>query len=354
MSKDYTIEALLALVRGGLWEKEISLSDYGTIDYAKILLLAQEQADVGLVTAGLEHVLDVKVPKDILLQYVGYAVQLEHRNAAMNHFIEDIVTKMREQDIFALLVKGQGIAQCYERPSWRTSGDIDLFLNNTNYNKAKKFLGPLSSKSKKERRYSLEWGLNMDTWNVELHGSLRTGLSTRVDSVVDEVQRSVFNEGLFRSWQNNKTQVFLPAENEDVFIVFTHFIKHFYKEGGVKLRQMCDWCRLLWTYRDTIDTVLLEKRLRQSRLMREWKAFAAVAVDYLGMPIDAMPLYDEKMKWSKKAEKIIAYILKGGEWRRFEDTWRVSRIFPLNTFRFLPGILFNVNWLKIKERVFAS
>ena len=89
---------------------------YGEVDYAEVMRLAQEQAVVGLVTAGLEHVTDVKVPQVWALQFAGQTIQLEQRNKAMNQFIADLISKMREADIYTLLVKGQGIAQCYERP----------------------------------------------------------------------------------------------------------------------------------------------------------------------------------------------------------------------------------------------
>lgn len=75
---------------------------------------------------------DVKVPKEILLQFIGQSLQLEQRNQAMNIFIAEIVDKMRIEGIYTLLVKGQGIAQCYERPLWRASGDVDLLLSQDN------------------------------------------------------------------------------------------------------------------------------------------------------------------------------------------------------------------------------
>ena len=350
--RDSTVEVLFALVRAGLWEKDACLASYGDIDYYDVYQLSQMQAVEGLVTAGLEHVADVKVPKENVLSFIGIALQVEQRNKAMNQFIADTVASMKVADIYTLLVKGQGIAQCYERPLWRTSGDIDFFLSKDNYQKAKDYLLSRSISNKPERGFSKELGMSIGPWYVEIHGSLRTGLSSRVDKAIDSVQRKVFNEGDVRSWKNDETQVFLPGVDSDVFLVFTHFVKHFYKEGGVTLRQLCDWCRLLWTYRDNVDIQLLETRLRQAGLMAEWKGFAAVAVDCLGMPIDAMPLYGRDNKWSQKAERIIDFILKGGEWRKLHDTLLVARIFPLSTLRFTPGILFNVNWLKIKERLF--
>lgn len=307
---------------------------------------------IGLVAAGLEHVVDVKVPKEDVLHFVGLTLQEEQRNTAMNAFIARVVDKMREEDIYTLLVKGQGIAQCYERPLWRTSGDIDFFLSDTNYEKEKNHLLPLSSNNKPERVFSKELGMCIDSWYVEIHGTQRTGLSTRVDKVIDEVQRTVFYEGKVRSWINGNTIVFLPAPDEDVFFVFVHFVKHFYKEGGVSVRQLCDWCRLLWTYRDQIDVSLLENRLRKAGLMSEWRSFASLVVQYLGMPIEAMPLFNENYKLTRNTEKVLAFILKGGEWRRFKDTLAIGKIFPANTIRFLPGILMSVTWLKVKERYF--
>lgn len=349
--RNNTIEAFFALLRVGLWSdgnQEIRID--GTTDWNEVYQLAQEQSVQGLVLAGLEYS-GLKPPKELLLHWIGEVQLIELRNKSMNQYIADLVTKMRKTDIYTLLVKGQGIAQCYEKPQWRTPGDIDFFLSDTNYEKAKSFFKPLANDSKPERLYSKEIGFYVNSWLIELHGTLHTILSTRVDKSIDAVQRDVFYAGNVRSWYNGNTEIILPAADEDVFLVFTHFVKHFYKEGGVTLRQMCDWCRLLWTYKNSLNYRVLETRMRKAGLLSEWKAFGALAVEYLGMPVEAMLLYSEDKKWSKKAEKIVAFILKGGKWQRFKDTFRVGSIFPLNTFRFLPGIILGVNWLKIKERI---
>ncbi len=83
-----------------------------------------------------------------------------------------------------------------------------------------------------------------------------------------------------RSCLNGKTQVFLPEINCDVVYVFTHILQHFFK-GGIGLRQISDWCRLLWTYRDSLDHGLLESRIKNMGLMSEWKTFGSLAVTCL-------------------------------------------------------------------------
>lgn len=57
---------------------------------------------------------------------------IEQRNKGMNIFISELIDKLQKEDIYAILVKGQGIAQCYEKPLWRSSGDIDLLLSDSN------------------------------------------------------------------------------------------------------------------------------------------------------------------------------------------------------------------------------
>ena len=346
-----SISTFFALVRAGLWEKDVKLSQFGCVDLSEIYRLAEEQSVVGLVAAGLDHVVGVKLPKGDVLQFVGQALQLEQRNNAMNDFIAILIDKMRNAGIYSVLVKGQGVAQCYERPLWRSSGDVDLLLSDSNYEKARELLHSLSAVTMPYERYSKHLGMTIDSWLVEIHGTLRTGLSRRVDKAIDDVQKDVFYGGNVRLWNNGSTTVFLPAPDNDVFFVFTHFLMHFYREG-MNLRQICDWCRLLWTYRETINHKLLESRICKAGLMTEWKSFAALAVEYLGMSVEAMPYYDTKFK--NKGERLLKHILKGSPYNVICDTWAIFKIFPLQTLKFSPSIFLNVNRLKIKERLFGN
>ena len=336
---------------------------YGEVDYAEVMRLAQEQAVVGLVAAGLEHVADVKIPHIWALQFAGQTIQIEQQNMAMNQFIADLVAKMQDAQIHTLLVKGQGVAQCYERPLWRCSGDVDLLLSENNYQKANVFLSPLASIKKPESTYGKHISMTIDSWVVELHGTQQTELSSRIDRVIDDVQRDIFFQGNVRYWQDGNTQVFLPSPNNDVILVFTHFLKHFYK-GGVGLRQICDWTRLLWRYKETLNHSLLERILRNAGVMTEWKAFGAFAVEYLGMPAEAMPFYSSKAKWKRKARRIFDFLMDVGNFghnrdmsyfsskpyvvrkaisfgRRMRDLFRHARIFPVDSIRFLPRIIIN-------------
>lgn len=361
MDKNY--EAFLTLLRAGLWEKEVRLAPYGEIDFSSVLDLAEVQSVVGLLAAGIEHVVEGKPQKKDVLQFIGRTVQIEQQNLAMNYFIRVIVEKLREAGIYTVLVKGQGVAQCYERPLWRACGDVDFFLDDENYERAKGFLKPLAASVEEEYVWEKHLGMTIDPWVVELHGRLYSGLSARIERELDAVQRDTFEDGKVRIWKDGETEVPLLAVENDVFYVFTHILQHFYK-GGIGLRQICDWCRLLWTYRSEIDVEKLEGRLRRAGLMIAWKAFAALAVNDLGMPPEAMPMYDDAAKWSRKAELINTFVMSVGNFghnrdhsyfekypylirksvsfgRRVGDLVRHAQIFPIGSLRFFPSMLVN-------------
>ena len=317
MKFDSKHQAFFALVKAGLWEKDVLLSTFNKIEYQEINRLAEEQAVVGLVAAGLEHVTDVIVPKEDLLQFAGQALQLEQRNKAMNEFVAKIISLLRKNGVYVLLIKGQGIAQCYEKPLWRSCGDIDLLMDEKNYEKAKSVLMPLSISVEDEEKDRLHLGMVIDGWVVELHGTLYSRLKKSINKELRSLQEDTFNNGKVRVWINN-TDIYLPEPNNDLVFVFTHIIQHYFK-GGIGLRQICDWCRLIWRYHSELNIKILEERIKRMGLLSEWKVFASLVVNHLGMPENLMPLYDMAKKWKNKANRVMSFILKVGNFGHNRD-----------------------------------
>ena len=362
-SKDTT--TFFALLCAGLWETDVQLFSDSKVDFEVLFQMAEEQSVVGLVAAGIEHITDLKPQKKDVLQFIGRTVQLEQKNSAMNHFIGVLVGNMREKEINTLLVKGQGVAQCYERPLWRSCGDVDFFLDAENYEKAKKFLIPLAASVEKEYAREKHLGMTIDPWRVELHGTLYSGLSSKIEKELDDIYFDTFNRGSVRSWMDDNVKVFQLSVENELFYVFTHILQHFYK-GGIGLRQVCDWCRLISCYRDELDVAKLERRLNRAGLMSEWRAFGAFAVVYLGMLPEAVPFLnlDVVVNLKGKAERIKDFIMMSGNFghnrgrayfikypylvrkcisfgRRLGDLFRHSLIFPIDSLRFFPTLLIN-------------
>ena len=348
--------AFLSLLRAGLWGNgNLDLLIDGTTDWQEVYRFATVQSVLGLVIAGLEHS-DVKPPQSLLLQWIGEIQVIERRNKEMNTFVAELINKLRCADIYAILVKGQGVAQCYEKPLWRSSGDVDLLLDSMNYEKAKSLLIPMAEFVNEEDLKKKEVAITIKGVLVELHGNIPFAISKRVDVGIDDVLNEVFCRGKIKSWDCNGTQVFLPSPDNDVILVFTHFLHHFFIEG-VGLRQICDWCRLLFTYKDSLNYELLESRIRKMGLMSEWKAFYNLASRYLGMPALESELTIHDSRFDKKADRIMELVLESGNfghnkdlsyrtrysgltykivaaWRRLKDFASLIPVFPVDAPRF--------------------
>jgi len=356
-----TQEQFFELLRAGLFlDKEARILEHGSsVDWRGIYCLAEEQSVSGLVAAGIDTLpLSERPPQQVVLQFVGQTLQLEQRNKAMNAFVAKLIDKFRKEDVYTLLVKGQGIAQCYEQPLWRACGDIDLLLSPDNFEKASFVLDNYSRETSRETSKDIERKhreYHIDGWTVELHGTMHTNLSRGIDKWIDKVQEDVFYGGNVRSWLNDNTLVFLPSPDNDVIFVFTHILQHLFLEG-VGLRQICDWCRLLYTFRDKLDLRVLEDRIIRMGLMTEWKVFASLAVQYLGMPETAMPMFGSNVhEFKLEAARLMDFVLRVGNfghnrevewsngfkrrtsliWHRITDTVKLSFIFPLDAPRFL-------------------
>jgi hypothetical protein len=357
----FSVNAFLALVRaglGGVFNDNENQNEnlFEGLDWGEVQKLAEEQSVLGLVAAGLEKLPIGIIPLTEKLTLLGKCQLVEQRNKAMNQFVLGLVGRLQDAGIKVVLVKGQGLAQCYEKPLWRVAGDIDFLLDEENYQKAKVFLAPLATKVEVEDNDRLHQELKFEPWTVELHGTMHSGISKKVNSIVDEVQQDVFMNDGVRWWKNGDVNILLPNPNNDVILVFTHLIGHFYGIG-IGLRQICDWCRLLWTFKDEIDCRLLKERLHNMGLITEWKGFAAFAVEYLDMPVDAMPFYENTSSYRRKAYRLCELILETGDlghnksegyrgrysktisniitfFRRFGEFTRIATIFPANSPKF--------------------
>ena len=365
------LEVFFLLVRAGLLgrtEGAECLQQDG-VDWDEVYQLAEEQRVVGLIAEGIEIIQKKRginfsklAPHKWALRLVSKTLHLEQSNRDMNHFIAKLISRMQARDIYALLLKGQGVAQCYEKPLRRNCGDVDLLLNEENYRKATEFLKPFASAMEAENPYKKHLGMTIARWSVELHGSMRCGFSKRIDKELDKIQDDTFRTNNYTTWMNEEVPVFMLGKENNVLYVFVHLLNHFYK-GGVGIRQICDWCRLLWTYRDSLDVRMLEVRLRNMGLMSEWKAFGMYAAEYLGMPVEVLPFYVNDEKWERKAKQIQQFILKIGHTeanskmahgsvsflkrkqmsatQRFGYMVNHLTIFPLDTLRFFPSIFIN-------------
>ena len=342
------------LLRAGLWEKPVKVSQFLPMDLDTIYSLAREQTVMGLITSGLGHVEDVAISKNETRRFIIDVGGIVARNNQMNDFIASLMATLNNEGIKAVLVKGQGVAQFYERPLWRSCGDVDLLLDAANFEKAKACLVPRAHNVEEELSDRKHIAMRIDSFEVELHGTMSSMTNPSVDDYLSKTIENMFLKRELADWNCNGVPMLLPSPDNNILIVFTHILQHFFN-GGLGFRQVCDWCRVLWKTKEGIDLLFLKNSLEEMRVMTEWKAFGCVAVDYLGMPLEAMPFYDPS--FHNKADRVVRNIMTVGNfghnrdnsyqrkysrllrklisfWRMLSDTIVHFRIFPLDALRY--------------------
>lgn len=297
-------------VRCGLWNKASAIDSIPSeMEWKQLFVLFRQQAVSGIFVSALENLKKEDVPEAIRIKAALSAVTLEKANAKLNKVLAEVGKIFDENGILHTVVKGPSVAQCYDKPLWRAPGDIDFFLPQQSYEKAKSLLSHFAEVVEQENNRFDHIGLLYKGIVVELHGSLSTALSWHIDKHLLKIQNKLFAEEDFRCWKHSGREMNSPNVNDDLIFLFTHFLKHFYR-GGLGLRQLCDWSRFLHKFTNIIDSLYLEKQLKTMGLMSEWKVFGCFAVKYLGLPQEEMPLYDCFQE--KKADLIWTFLKKSG------------------------------------------
>lgn len=68
----------------------------------------------------------------------------------------------------------------------------------------------------------------MEGEGCELRRLMPTEISERINADMERVQRDIFENGGVRVWRNDGVDLLLSSPDNDVMIVFTHFLQHFF------------------------------------------------------------------------------------------------------------------------------
>ena len=239
-------QRFFALLRAGIWntvpERELFADK---VDWYEIYTLAADQAVVGNVTDGINH-----LPEDLMPQaeeldpFLGDIMGTEQRNHQLNSFIPFLFKALK--DIPVVLIKGQSIALDYPEPSRRQPGDIDLLLMPSEYDKAKEILIPKASTVEEEKRPIYHQGLYFRSIEVEVHGSIQTLMSPSLDRKLAALQEEMFRTGDFASVEIGGAAIPVPNAGFNAIYILVHFLHHYWS-SGVGLRQLLDWMMFVST-----------------------------------------------------------------------------------------------------------
>ena len=316
-----TESQFFALLRSGLWNEvpEREAFSVGT-DWETLYRLAKEQTVVPLVTDGINRLPRELLPNDRperLDPFLGDLMTTAKRNRALDAFIPKLFNAL--SGIPVVLVKGQSLAQDYPDPERRQPGDIDLLLLPSSYEAAKAVLLPKASTVLEEERAIWHQGMRFRSIEVEIHGSISTLMSRRLDRKLAALLEEQFDGTAFPEVSIGGAGIPVPDAGFNAVYIFVHFLHHYWS-GGVGLRQLVDWMTFVSVHKRDIHPVILEQRLEDLGLLHLWKVFTGFAQEYLGCPAEKLPLASAPD--SGKNARIWRYIRRCGNFGKNVDRTR--------------------------------
>ncbi len=315
-----TEDQFFALLRSGLWNEVPDRVPFaGGTDWEALYRLSAQQTVVPLVTEGINRLPREFLPAEPerLDPFLGDMMATAKRNRSLDAFIPKLFHAL--EDIPVVLVKGQSLAQDYLEPERRQPGDIDLLLMPASYEAAKAVLLPKATKVMEEQAETWHQGMYFHSIEVEVHGSISTLISRKLDRKLAVLLEEQFDGRPFPSVLIGGAEIPVPEADFNATYIFVHFLQHYWS-GGVGLRQLTDWMVFVSVHKRDIHPVILEKRLEGFGLLHMWKVFTGFVQEYLGCPAEKLPLAAKPDP--KKNARIWNYIRRTGNFGKNQDRSR--------------------------------
>ena len=319
---DRNSQTLLSLLRSAMWGLPADEVCRDT-EWGKVFDLAREQTVLGLVADAVGKLpYELKPDKDVLVRMQHHVMRSLQAHALLDRKLAETVALLRSHDIHPVLFKGQGLATNYPDPKLRQCGDIDLYVGEGSYMKACDVVISAFGTDEHDSESVKHMHLNNGGVTIELHR-------------IAEKQPGFFEDRRYQAWtlkhlehsDRRKVQIGgetieLPPVNFDAVYIMNHAWHHFVN-GGIGLRQVCDWTLYVHRFHKEVDADILKKDLKSLNLWKVWHLFACIAVEHLGLPSDECPFYDGS--YSKTAERVLDIILDEGNFGRYSEARRKSR-----------------------------
>lgn len=332
------------------------------IDWMDMMAWAESQAIVGVVYQGiLKGGKALEIPFDDLMEWVGYAQQIEAQNRLVNQRCVEIAAAFQKDGFETCILKGQGNAALYPSPLLRNPGDIDLWVRRQNNDERQSNILTSSSRQKDIRTEIKEIIRFVRERNPEARALYHhidlgefKGVEVEVHYRPSFMNSPIYNHRLQR-WFRCHTEstdiaeladgvgsINVPNWEFNVVFQLSHVYNHLLHEG-IGLRQIIDYYYLLKTTNFTNFTNFEgHSLLRRLGLWDIAGAMMWVLNEVLGL--------EEKYLIAPKDERrgrlLLAEIMKGGNfgfydvenqradsqlkknWLRIRRDLRMMRYFP--------------------------
>lgn len=227
------------------------------IELKNIYAMAKKQSLVGILYAAVEQSnirpTDISEHQDefedLLMAWMADKVKMERRNKKIDSDVVEAIQQLQADGFDCCLLKGQGNALLYPRPSLRTPGDIDLWVRprvatdaNLSVQKTIAYVKAVNPHAKAS--YHHIGGLEKNGTEIELHYRphfMQNAINNwRLQRSFDSQADAQFSNKVILE----KSYVAVPTPAFNVIFQLSHIYQHLFNEG-IGLRQIVDYFYVL-------------------------------------------------------------------------------------------------------------
>ncbi|MCA5004129.1 nucleotidyltransferase domain-containing protein [Sphingobacterium bovistauri] len=287
-------ESFLSLLRIGLWgsvSESLSIFPLNKNEWTLVYKISISQTVEGIVYDGIVLLpKEYLPPYDILIRWTARIDAIERHNRNVRKTLSILSEGLKKNNISHILLKGIGLAENYNKPLSRVSGDIDLcFFSVSEFNQANELLKSKGFDVLKGDHFSSYYMLN--SVMVEHH----TKMIDIFNPLKQKLIKSFIAEERLKS---NKIKIDNSEIETPSYILAhlqanAHILKH-YLGFGIGLRQLCDVARLCYVKENNFDGNKLKEIYRKLGIAGWINATHNLLVNYLGLDASKLPYPIEK------------------------------------------------------------
>lgn len=324
MHNDTAVNILFCLLHNATGADCKLPNDISPEIWRRVFALARMHALTGVVYSAIENLpTENRPPKDLTLEWAVTTEYIKECNCKMDKAAVEVSELLRNDGFRAVVLKGQGIAQLYPHPEYRTSGDIDLWIEGSR----EEILHYL-------RRYPQK---NAPVYH-HVDCTIVNGIHIEAHFTPSWMNGYFANRRLQKFFRDNADEQFgnsvhigggaicVPTLAFNRIYILIHIYRHFFQHG-IGLRQCMDYCYVLkqgFTEKEKAETI---RTLRELRMMKFAGAVMYVMQTVFGLDDKYLLIRPNE----KEGEILLNEIMLAGNFGQFDK--RIGKVGKKAPFR---------------------
>lgn len=208
---------------------------------------------------------------------------------------EELHRILTEKRIPYTVLKGAVSASYYPQPMLRAMGDVDFLVSEADVKRAGAALEENGFRLSKKEYDLYDWGYHRGKSLWELHWRISGIPKTAVGDVIQGYLQDIIEKAALTEGESGT--FYAPSDFHHCLVLLLHSVHHL-KNGGIGLRQLCDWA-VFAAWRDVGQW---EQPLGQCGLFRTAQVLTQLCVRYLGLA--------EQNWYGKTSEKLLEQLME--------------------------------------------